>query len=49
MYADGRGYQSFISLRVQALTKFSGPHDVDGYANNSITDDVITDRYVALL
>jgi len=37
------------AFRVQALTKFSGPYDVDRYADNSITDDVITDRYVPVL
>ena len=33
-------------LHVQSLTAFSGPHDMDGYADNSITDDVITELFL---
>jgi hypothetical protein len=33
-------------LRVQNLSKFSGPHDVDGYADRPITDDTITDLFL---
>jgi hypothetical protein len=33
-------------LRPDSLNEFSGPWDMTGYADNSITDDLITDLYL---
>jgi hypothetical protein len=33
-------------LRIQPLMEFSGPYDADGYADNSISYEVVTELWL---